>query len=213
MDLTAFFVIASFSAMLTSFMTSQPEPTQVSSFQDILDRNLFVAVWKDTSDQEYLANARQGSTANKIYKNMEKDPSRHFLTKMNELEELFMDDPSALYFGSKVFFPVLSYSNDIMTLENVFKDTVITYSGFAYPPDSELTELFDYHLHKMEQSGLLQKYRQKYDLTRTEIIKTHDFTTETAPLGYQQLVALSLVFSVGITVATIIAFLEKISFL
>ena len=209
MDLTAFFLIASFSAILTSFMTFQSKSFEVNSFQDILDKKLFLVTIRDAAEHDYLQRAKENSVA-RVYQEMLKDP-RHFSPSLLEMEKVLAENPNAVAYLSDLVLPGFANPQNMISFEKVFHDILKRYVSFAYPKDSEIADAFDYHLHNMQQSGILHKITERWFGKKWVNSETSKSTgsTDAEKLGFEQVVSIVIILFCGILTSILIVFLEK----
>ena len=71
--------------------------------------------------------------------------------------------------------------------------------AWAFQRQSELLPLFNYHIHKMKQSGIIDRLRQKY-LDEKNLV-TSETIVDTNVLGYDNVMFPFLAFLIGLCVA------------
>ena len=131
-----------------------------------------------------------------------------------------MDDPYLLYFAHKDSFPgntevvplKLQVNHLTLSLSNKHnqllkpQDALYGNLGFALQRDSEFTGIVQYALLKMKESGIFKKIRQKWIENSP---KLNEPNNEGMTLGYNNLLFPFSLILFGITIAALIAILEK----
>jgi hypothetical protein len=104
-----------------------------------------------------MINSKPGTAIHSVFYNtMDGNPAA-FITSLEEARERVLADNKNLYFGdSMIFF-------DDPRIEALkITDATIRQFGFGLQKGSEFAGIFDYHLLKMKESGVLDIIRQNY---------------------------------------------------
>ncbi len=100
----------------------------------------------------------------------------------------------AAYFGSE--FVVHEYKN-FLFLRN-FEDSTSTQLAFGLQKDSEFRKLFDYHIVKLQQSGMLKLLTHKwFSEEKPEDLSGRIFQDAPMPLGYENLFFPIIIILIG----------------
>ncbi len=84
--------------------------------------------------------------------------------------------------------------------------------ALAFQPNSELRPLFDYHLIKLDQSGLRKKLLSKWGLSESaggSSSSGEEGGEEASVLGYDNILFLFMVLGFGIAAAAVLAAAER----
>ena len=76
--------------------------------------------------------------------------------------------------------------------------------------ESELTEAIDYHLRKLQESGVLKKLKTKWGLLVSEQNERQNINSDVEPLSYQHLIVLPMILLFGIACSIICLIMEKL---
>ena len=214
---------AHYAADLTAMMTSASAMKVVNSFEQALEEGYTVMVWPNSSDDTYLRTSPPGSARRRClciedyinfwthnfiifraYDLMLENPNKHFFSSMEDFYQRMIADPKNLYFGS-----FLPWDGDPKLYNNRdMVDRVGTSTAFGYPKDSELKELLDYHLLKLQQSGFFESEWAKWSRGRKPEAGRSPFLEEAKTLGFEELLFPSLVVVAGIAVAVLLLLME-----
>ena len=83
---------------------------------------------------------------------MLKDPTKHFVNTDEEAYAKMISDPTAILFGT-----ILPWESDSRLYENrEMVEQLVTFAAYGYPKKSEFREVLDYHLLKIQQSGMIE---------------------------------------------------------
>ena len=144
----AFVLFACYGCDLTAKMTVGTKPLSFTSYQDILDYNYDFYAEDSTVYSSLLLDAEPGTAKYQVARNrMKTKPWETFL-----LETL--EDPSnAIFFGGQY-----GYMNgSVLRFEPDFEGSFPVRLAFAFGKGSDLRGIFDHHLAKMAQGGLIEK--------------------------------------------------------
>ena len=112
---------------------------------------------ESTSNHAAMAKAKPGTGMYKVYYDtMEGNPNA-FVQSEEEAKEVMLKDPKALFFGPDVVF---ANDNRFMALRLV--DALYGVYGFGFQKGSELRDMFNYQLKKLDESGVKQKLFNKW---------------------------------------------------
>ena len=208
LTLTAFFVFTSFTAILTSFMTFQPELAEIQNFQDILDRGLNFAVRKNSLTYTYMATFPPSTTGGKLYQFLQDNP-KYLIAQYSDVNTLLEEDPLLIYFGPHTVRLELQNADATISLQNSFQDTLTKNTAFSFQKNSEIRPVISFHIHKMFQSGLMDHLMKKWFEKPSDDENLDGGVSEAHSVGYQQVSALLVILVLGIILAFIVLIMEK----
>ena len=146
-----------YTALLTSHMTFPVPSAPIREFLDAKTLGYRVIASAATSHHGYLVNAPEGSSLHALY-NGPLDGS--FTTSdPEEIIEHLIDSDKTVYFGNPAR---LELSPEVYSLK--VQDRLVGQIAFALRKNSELTEMFNYHLTNMDERGILENLRIRYTL-------------------------------------------------
>ena len=204
----AYLLFTYYNGVLTAHMTTSAPPVQISSFQDILDKDMNVYVWGTSSGEEIFASSPKGSPMQQAYKQMaSRVKSNKYIYSDQAAVQKVMEDQTKAFFGSTS--GLLSYP-EVIVLK--IEESSTTHLSIALQKNSELTKLFDYHLGKMLQSGLIRKMRNKWLLKDRVSGTVNGNLGEAAnPLGYDNLLFPFLGLVGGVILSGVIILAEYVN--
>ncbi len=195
-SLVAFFLFSFYGGDLTATMTAGVRAPSLRNFQDVLDTGYKVYSNEGASSYSALKNAKPGSIMSKIYNRVLGHIHAEDFTRQQ------LENPSkAAYFGSE--FIVLEYKR-FLFLRN-FDDSLSTQLAFGLRKNSEFREIFDYHLIKFRQSGMLELLEHKWlDAEKPDDWSHRIFQEDAIPLGYENLFFPTAIMLGGVSVGMLI---------
>ena len=162
--LSLFFIFAYYNAVLTTAMTEQSTPHHLKTFSDAVDLDFDVFAFSGGAEETLLKNSPPGSPLKTIWENKMKSNPESLIpwdTPLEDIKERLLSKDRIAMFGYFANNP--RYSTDSETFEIMdLTDAILSQWGLAYPKDSELIPLFDYHLTKLRQLGILYKANQDW---------------------------------------------------
>ena len=208
LSIAAFTVVALayYDANLTSRMTVASPALVIRSFQDTLDHHYTVVTTKATVFEELLQKAAEGTPAHQVYQSMTKNPST--LTQSGESSyEYLQRHPKSTFFGTSLSVfgkPHVSSPESYM----------ITHLALGFQKDSELREMFNYHITRLRVAGLLEQLHDRWVLQgepeKTERTTPGQESLITAfTLGYENLLFPFSVFCCGLVISLGLSIVEK----
>ncbi len=108
------------------------------------------------------------------------NPDSSFVGSSSEGKKRVLTTPKSLYLGG-----TYTAVGDPRFVTVPVEESYLDHLGFAFAKNSEFTRLFNYHLQKLEESGLMKKLRTKWEERRPADDGGSD---EASPLGYDLLV-------------------------
>ena len=143
LNLFTFFMFACYTALLTSFMTSKPEPSRIRNFGDIYHQNIHLLLWENTVSHLDMVNAPVTSWQWKYYKDKIEGTRDHFIKDANEIQEALDKYPNSLYYSTRTdLYSFEPNGEEYVSYEKTFDDTYYGFAVLAFPIDSEYTDLF-----------------------------------------------------------------------
>ena len=153
-----YLTFANYSQSLEDFTVFRPTPAEIKSFDDVVRHNYSVITVKSTGSHGLLASAEPGSPMQRAYREiMEENPEAKVDNIVDARRRLLESDDMTLLFGSS---EMMHEGVDDFRQLNI-TDAIDIQVGWALRKNSELTPLFDHHILKMRQSGLLPKIMAK----------------------------------------------------
>jgi hypothetical protein len=139
-------------------MTFEPQAhSEITSFQDVLDRNYKVLVWKSTAAEELLKTADPTSAMFKYYYGQIDGSPDAFVYSKEEGKSKMLDQENTLYFEESA---VVHGDDRFLALK--IADAVYLTSGWVFKKRSEFTGYFNHHLDQMKQNGIMSKFAKKW---------------------------------------------------
>ncbi len=157
-SLFAYLVYSYYASDLTSRMTSSPPASPVRSFADVIAGDYRVIVKAEASGHEVLATSKPGTAMHEVY---------HGRMLGREAESVFPSSESAkawLYSHPKTFY----FADDLSALVDsrmrplTISDGFSGHLAFGLRRDSELADLFNFHLQKMEEDGVMARIKDEW---------------------------------------------------
>lgn len=199
----SFLFYAYYTAVMTSAMTVLEPAIKIRSFYDVRENGIQTVTLKGSSIETQLQEAPPDSPLYEIYHEDMLDNPDAFHDSFPSLLNAILSDGTKAMFG-----PVLaiSYSFDeliALNLPDSFKSIV----AMGLQKDSEFTKLFDYHILKMKQSGIMDYIHDKWFDKSMASLNNGDVLVA-YPLNYDNLLFPSLLLSLGVLLALALAVLE-----
>ena len=192
-----FLIFAFYTGLLTSFMTFSPIH-MIHSLQDAVNSHHKIMVQKGSMAEDYLLNANPDSDKYKFYmKHIKPYP---FLTNKEDINVIYRSlqkDPTYLNFGTQIGTNFTSYQ-----VQEGYADEM----SIVVQKDSELAELFNFKLLKLEQSGILPRLLSAHFNKQTSQVS--DEQTGKISLGFNNLLFLFILLTCGVLVSLLFAVLE-----
>ncbi len=145
-----FLIFTYYTCDLTARMTSGPAPFEIRSFRDVIDREYRVITQPGTSNHEFLRTAKEGTAMHAVYYGTMDGNPEAFVDTQAIGWDLVKTQPKVLLFESSVG---LMGRTDVVSLDMV--DSIHGQIGWALRKDSEFKELFDFHLAKLKETGVI----------------------------------------------------------
>ena len=182
-------------------MTAGLPAPSLKSFQDILDSEYKFHLSKGTFIFDNFAHAEPDTVQFKLFTS-KLEPMDYQLF----LQEQIQKPSKAVYLASEFAF---LKENALIFIKD-FDDRLTSQLAFALQKDSDLTNILNYHLTKLLQSGMIKKFSQKwFKDDRPDDMSHRIFEEEAIPLGYENLFFPSLIMLVGISSGLGFAIIER----
>ena len=136
-------LFAYYTCDMTSRLTGPPD-IPIKSFDDVNKYGYRVIVNKDGSSQEYLKRV-----APQIFEN-----SMKISNSLQVPVQLMVEHPNHLFYGED---SDAVLRKDVVSL--IIDETSLSNYAFAFQLNSEFTDLFNHHLLKMTEAGVIQRLR------------------------------------------------------
>ena len=198
---------------ITANMTTGPiPPIPVKNFDDVLEYGYKVRA--NTYFSSFLESSKNGSASQKVY-------SKYFHNKLNVcgtqcpigwmLERMYEDPKTLWYDAVSVLLNDKRVSNEIyngLTLLKLDDNKIHTHAALMLQHDSEFLQIFNHHIMKMIETGVLKRIYRKY-FNRLYVNEPIGMP-EPHPLGINNVLFLFILLGTGISMALGIAFVEYI---
>ena len=158
--ISCYLIFALFCADLTGRMTSDPEPLNIGSFQDAIDQDYRVITYGKGLPLFYFKTAPKGSAMRWVYENQMLGDDTAILEDYNRIFSMVKEEPKTL-----VYLVHNSHSKEPrwQNLQGLdIEEKVNIMISIALQKDSEFAELFDHHLIKMQEKGILDRIRHEW---------------------------------------------------
>ena len=164
-------------------------------------RDYQVVTLQESAWEDLLKLAPLGTSRRRYYDAKMRDVPSSRLKTQQDMIEVTLSEPKTLIWETSLYF---AEDNRLRAL-NIL-DSSMSLGPFAYQKGSEFHGIFDYHLMKMKQSGILDKVKSIYlpDPPLTIGI------SEANQLGYDNLMFPGIVITFGIIGALIILLVEAL---
>jgi ABC-type amino acid transport substrate-binding protein len=201
--LSTYLIFTYYTSDLTARMTSGPPPVSIGSFQDVLNSGYKVMVLADTSNHIYLKTAKPDSAMSKVFKErMEGNPEAFAKTPKESLE-IPLTRPNTLLFDS-VMVVIVDSRYEALKIT----DGINGQMGWAFQKNSEFTEYFNFHLFKLEESGVMYKLNRDWTYLPTDVYWVDDAIS----LGYDNALFPYLILLGGIIGGVVVHLWEQIRY-
>ena len=199
----SFVLLTYYEGDLTASMTVGMPAPSLASFDDVLQAGYNLHAPPGTFQYDLVAKSKPGSSLNKLFKTrFESIGWDYFMASQRE------NPTKTVYYGPQ-FRPEIMKLNEFLHLKN-FREATTSQLAFAFQKDSELRDLFNYHLIKITQSGMLKQQMSKW-LTdsRPQDNTERIFQDDPLSLGYENLLFPMTIMMLGMAGATLIFILEQ----
>ncbi len=196
-----FLLFSFYGADLTATMTAGVRTSSLSSFQDVLDEDYMVHTKGGSSLYEFFRTAIPGSTAHQVFE------KALIVMEYDEFAKKQQQNPSKAVFFNSIF--STTKHKNFLFLRN-FDDAASSQLAFGLQKDSELRDMFNYHLNKLRQSGVLKLLMHKWVKEEKPDDWSHRiFQDDAMPLGYENLFFPTMILLVGVSLGMFLLFMEK----
>lgn len=154
----AYLAFANYSHFLEAFTVLRPKSVEIKSFDDVVKQSYSVVAVKSTGSHGLLVSSEPGSSMQKLFhETMENNPDATVENIVDARQKLLESGDKMLLFGSS---HMMEDALENFQQLNI-TDGVDSPVGWALQKNSELTQLFNHHILKMRESGLLSKIMAK----------------------------------------------------
>ncbi len=199
-----FLMFQLYTGNMTASMTADSSFTSMKSFQDVIQTEFNVISGEGAATESFYQQAPTDSAMGQIYK------KRLRLLNMGEgyvdqFVDMVRSGKSVIY---ESIYPFLGHG-DLRVLMG-FQDKITTQVGIGLQKDSELKDLFDYHIVKLRETGFMAKMRKKWlEHDTPKDYSDRIFVQEPLVLGFDNLFFPSFLLLVGIFCSVSFSLLEK----
>ena len=177
----------------------------VSSLEELLDSDLKVAIAANSSIQDYFSKANSTSIQAKIWREKLQNKEDSFLSStFNFTEKMAQNEVSdTILFG--VFQSISGYGGHYpCRIQSVKRDYRKIDNGMIYQKNWPFTRLFNFHLFKMHERGVLRQIQNKH----LEYSKTDCGLSEPRTIGLVNVASLAVLLTIGYVLAVLTFILE-----
>ncbi len=200
-SLVSFVLFSLYGGDLTATMTAGVKAPSLRSFQDVINEDYEVYTGDGSALYDFFRTSKPGTTAHYIFEHRLTD-SRFDVF----LEEQLERPTKAVFFHS--IFVLITYK-DFLFLKH-FDDAVTTQLAFGLQKDSEFRNLFNFHLNKLKQTGVLKLLVHKWLEEEKPADWSHRiFQDDAMSLGYENLFFPAMIMLIGISAGMFVLGVEK----
>ena len=197
---SAFLIFATYESVLTSWMTAKEPPAKIRSFEDIRDQELTLYFWKGGILESFLRdNFGPDTAAHELYM------AGRGLSSTKEAFDAVRGDKDAAVFDTFVTF----WGQDHYTKTAKMDEISSVLGAWGLQKDSEFRDMFNHHLAKMHETGVLSLVDTKWmspDRPQTPVDPSQVFTS----LGGDMLFFPFSFLLIGIVGSVTFAAIEKV---
>ena len=200
-----FLLISLYRAMLGASLAIKLYREPVSSLEELLDSDLKVAIAANSSIQDYFSKANSTSIQAKIWREKLQNKEDSFLSStFNFTEKMAQNEVSdTILFG--VFQSISGYGGHYpCRIQSVKRDYRKIDNGMIYQKNWPFTRLFNFHLFKMHERGVLRQIQNKH----LEYSKTDCGLSEPRTIGLVNVASLAVLLTIGYVLAVLTFILE-----
>ncbi len=203
--LCGYLCFTAYTSDLTAILTVGQLSHLPKNFKQIISHDYRILAAKGSWPVDHMKSRPLGSIMRKVY-----DNHTTLFTYDGDMKAMLHKlsvDPKLLYYGDSLQF----YKHNNLQIVKDFDERTLIKLSIGLQKDSELLSLFNHHILKMGQSGLLSKLSRKW---------IHDdnpgdwseriFVDEATAIGFSNVVFVLLVLACGAALAIILACIEKI---
>ncbi len=175
-----FFIFCVYSSDLTATMTAGGSLKLPTTFSDILEEGFSLYMLKGTLQHSVLSTADPETPMRKVFDHnviLEDWPSDG---NLEPLIQKIVADKYTLFFGNYLDF----FKDDRLVVIDEFKESIKSGIHIAYTKDAEFTDLFNYHIDRLYQTGNLDNILHKWlELDRPADYSDRIFVEEARSIG------------------------------
>ncbi len=193
-SIATYLLFSHYATDLTARMTSGPPRSSIKSFDDLMRGGPFLQVitFPNSAESSLLEFARDGASMKAYWNAYMAGKKNAFLATTEAAVEHILNNPGTLFFG-----PHTIAAGDPRLVALDLSDSVRVGAGFTYPPDSEFRAMFDFHLLKLIQSGVVHNMQVKYFTPPPLTIGVQ----EAESVGYDNMLFIFILLAFGIGVS------------
>ncbi len=145
MNVTLFLAFIMYNGDITAAMTAGiPEP-ELNSFQDVYNSGYTLLYLKDSAEEAVLSSGPEGSPKQNVYKRR----SRGMGSDTEFLQAMLTEDRVVGFNFHESYSTIGALKSNMK-----FCESVVIQSAFAFPLDSSLLKLFNFHLSRVREQGV-----------------------------------------------------------
>ena len=159
-----FLAFSCYTAVLTSLLSSNFDQSPITSLKDILDLDYNLIVLKGSANYNLMANddgRKRKTILSEIFASLVQDEPEALYESNEEAVGRLVRDPKLVDFSSRTRF-----EEDPRVVALKISDSLRDPLGLAFQKNSEFRDLFDYHLMKLAEAGVLSKLEYRGGIDR-----------------------------------------------
>ena len=211
--LAGFFVISVYRAMLVAFVAVEIDTPPIESLNELRRSIYLLAVQRDTYMDSIFLNATPGSAEDKLQQANKTirfgDNITAFVDKMVSNEP-----PNAILFCIDKLAEFSKHYPCTLSIIKSYQQNSKQSSGMVYKKDWPFTNLFNYHLLIMKESGIIDKFFRPYLKVSKHSCPTEQIIRPTLniprPVSTNTAFSLYLIIPIGFCSAFVFLLIEKI---
>ncbi len=205
MNLFGMIVYIAYSCYLTADLTTGQSDKFPDNYTELIDEGYMFYV-ETGGLQEILIRQSLGELGADVFDRHVKLFNYPLDGDMGPIIGEMLAKPKQVHFGTTLH---LTTDRRLKVLKS-FKGAVQKFANLAYRKDSEITDLFNFHLTKIAQSGALDKIKQRWleEDRPTDDMTQRIFVEDSKPIGYESMVFPGAVLVVSTVLALFVLLLE-----
>ncbi len=199
-------IFIAYTSDLTAQMTVGDQQRFPRTFWEVINEEYSIFVAKSASPGTYLKQSPSGSPEKIAFDKHVTLYDYPLDGNMEPIIQRMLKDPKTAHFGGSVDFLGEERVKEIQ-FDSAVKGTV----HFGFQKHSELRELFDYHLVKLDQSGTIDKIYQRWlgQSKPEEDLSDRIFVEESKPIGVKNMIFPGFLLLAFTLLASVIAIYDK----
>jgi hypothetical protein len=199
---TTWIIFTYYTSDLTARMTSGPADIPIKSFHDVKEQDFTVITMSDTSNHMFLKLSQPGSAMNSFYYDTMHENDNAYIDTIEDAINFLLNTKKVLYWDS-----ALELAKDSRFKALIMEDSIYAHHVWAFQKNSDFTEFFNFHLHKLKESGMRDRL---YSTWMYRSNKDSSTMADAISIGYENSVLPFLLFACGIIMSVVTVAFEKL---